>query len=87
MKTARTIQAAVAIKAHVNNPASLQNEALLRGEPESFRRPPKSAVSSSAARSSECIEESLLLFANKGSAGAMVEVELRSIQTVRSYEY
>lgn len=69
------MKAAVATTAHEKRPISRQAEYLLRGVADTpSPRLLRSAVSSSAARSSECMEESLRLVVKRGSAGAITAV-------------
>ena len=73
------MNAAVATTAQVNRPSSLQKPyRLLDATPVSPRWVPNKAVSSSAARSSECVEELLLWAANKGSSGAITGIPYAS---------
>lgn len=71
--------AAVATTAQVNRPSSRQKPyRLLDAMPVSPRWVPNKAVSSSAARSSEWVEELLLWAANKGSLGAITGIPYAS---------
>lgn len=77
------MHAAVATVAQAKRPTSRQNPWRCLGVV-SFCRAPRRAVSSSAAASSECIDESRLLEANRGSVGAMVRMATSESYVKRS---